>query len=369
VLDNGRISSVQLLLLLFMIEVSTTILYLPARVAELAGRDGWLAVSILPMLYALLISGVALSLARRFPSRVFTDYLPDIVGRIPGKLLSAVYAAFFIQVAATVVNQGAGFMHITSYPRTPVVVLETVLAGVAAYGAYLGIECIARQNELVWPVWVGSFLLIILLASRDLNLSNLKPVLENGLLPVIRGSIVVLPWRGYVFFLLLLFPYLNQKQEASQTAILYLGLVTLEALCATFVIVGVLGCLVTAHAVYPFFVLSQYISIGNVLERLDILVIIIWVAGVIVKLAVFFHSAGIAAASALGLKNYRTTLMPIAITAVVLSKVLYPTYLRLDNFLFTTFPATASVMELAVPALILLVAVIGKKGGSPAAAR
>jgi len=367
VLDNGRISSVQLLFLLFITEEATTILYSSGKAAELAGPDAWLATSLLPTLYALVIVGVVVALARRFPSQVFTEYLPEVVGKIPGKLLAAAYTAFFILLATVIMTEGVNLIHIIDFPRTPVPVLGIVWAGVAVYGAYLGIECIARQNQLVWPVWLFSLLLIFLLASKDLHINNLKPVLENGLLPVIRGGITRCPWRGYVFFILMLFPYLNQKQEASQAALLHLGLATSTSLFGMFVMIGVFGDLVTAHLVFPFYALARYISIGHFLERLEILVVIIWVAGVIVKLAVFYHSAGIAAANTLGLKSYRATLLPIAITTVILSRVLYGTNLKLVTFMFTTYPIIALAVELAVPALILLIAVIRKKGGKPIA--
>jgi spore germination protein KB len=105
--------------------------------------------------------------------------------------------------------------------------------------------------------------------------------------------------------------------------------------------------------------------LGNFLERLEIVVIIFLIAAYSIKLAVIYHSAGIAVASTLGLKNYRITLLPIALMAIILSRVLYGTYLKLSNYLFHDWPIEALIVELAIPALILLIAVIRKKGGAP----
>lgn len=366
-LDNGRISSLQLLLLLFITEAATTVLYSPSTAARLAGPDAWLASNLLPTLYALAIAGVVVALARRFPSQVFTEYLPAIAGKIPGKLLAAVYAVFFIQIASVIMTEGSALLNIAEFPQTPVFVINIVWAGVAGYGAYLGIECIARQNQLVWPVWLFVLLLVLCLGAVDLNISNLKPVLENGLPPLISGGIVRSPCRGYVFFVLMLFPYLNQKQEALKTILLHLALAAFVSAFSLFVIIGVLGDKITAQMVYPFYTLAQYISVVHFLERMEALTVIIWIAGVVVKLAVFFHTAAIATASTIGLKNYRTTLLPIAITTVVLSGALYNTNLKLITFMLKTFPLYAFIIELAVPALILLMAVIRKRRGDPAA--
>ncbi len=363
-LDKGRISSVQLLFLFFIMEESTAILYAPALSAQLAGRDAWIASSIPPTLYALLIVGVVIALAGRFPSQVLTEYLPEVMGRIPGKLLAAAYAAFFIHIASVIVNEGSSFVHIAFFPLTPLPVLDAVWTVVAVYGAYLGIECIARQNQLVWPVFFISLILTLAIGATALNIANVKPILENGLLPVIRGGMTRFGWRGYVFFLLMLFPYLNQKQEALKTTILHLGLVSFVAGYGMFLIVGVFGDRVTAHLVFPYLEYVRYISLANFVDRLEILVVIIWVAGALVKLAVFYHSAGIAAASTLGLKSYRATLLPIAIITVIISRTLYGSFDKLGAF-FKIFPAYAIVMELAVPALILLIAVLRKKRAVP----
>lgn len=363
-LEKGRISSVQLLFLFFILEESTVLLYAPALSAQLAGRDAWIASSIPPTLYALLIVGVVLALAGRFPSQVLTEYLPEVIGRVPGKLLAAIYTVFFIHIASLIVNESSSFVHIAFFPLTPLPVLDAVWAVVAVYGAYLGIECIARQNQLVWPVFFILLFLSLTIGARDLNIANLKPVLENGLLPVISGGMTRFGWRGYVFFLLMLFPYLNQKQEALKTTLLHLALGTFVTCYGMVLLIGAFGDRVVAHMVFPYVEYVSYISLANFVDRLEILVVIIWVAGALVKLAVFYHSAAIAAASTLGLKSYRATLLPIAVITVIISRVLYGSFDKLTAF-FKIFPAYAIAMELAVPALILLIAVLRKKRAGP----
>ncbi|MGB4504106.1 MAG: hypothetical protein WBI44_04345, partial [Syntrophaceticus sp.] len=74
-LDKGRISSVQLLLLLIITDASTAFLYGPAAAIQLAGRDSWLSVSVFASVAGLVIALVCIWLARRFPQQVFTEYL------------------------------------------------------------------------------------------------------------------------------------------------------------------------------------------------------------------------------------------------------------------------------------------------------
>ena len=361
-LDNGRISSVQLLLILFTVVGATALLYAIPGLAALAGPDGAIT-AFLGGFYSLLVVLVAVMLGKRYPAQVFTEYLPGILGRIPGKLLATVYTVMLIGLVVVTLSEGSSFVHILLLSLTPTAVLDTVLVIGAVYGAYLGIECIARQNGLTASVWMLSILLLCALAARDLKFGNLEPVLGNGLQPILRAGVFHCSFWGDAFILLLLFPYLNQKQEALKTGLLYLIIVMIFAGLATAVNEGIFGDLVTAHLVFPFETMVKYISVGGFIERMELIFMLVFIAAIILKLAVFYHAASIAASSTLGLKSYRLTLIPIAVITVILRGALFPSYLKLTTFLFHAFPVYAAVLQLVIPALVLLVAVLRKLPG------
>lgn len=361
-LDKGRISSVQLLLLLIITDASTAFLYGPAAAIQLAGRDSWLSISVFASVAGLVIALVCIRLARRFPQQVFTEYLPQILGGIPGKILAGIYTAVFIQYTAVILNEGSAFIHTALLRETPVIAIEIIGALAAIYAVYLGIEVIVRQNELVWPVWTLSLLIILFLVAKEINPDNLRPFLENGVMPVIKGGAVTSTFRGECFVLLMLFPYLNQKQEALKTAGYFLVAQAVVSGVITAAIIGVFGDIVPTYMIFPTYNLARYISVAQFLERIQILFVVMWMAGVIIKISVFYHCAAIAAASTLGLKNYRITLLPIAAAIVVISRVFYGTQLQLTNFLYKIWPYYGNTVQFLIPALVLLTAIIRKKG-------
>ncbi len=361
-LDKGRISSVQLLMLLLISEIVTVVILVPPKLAEVAGPGSWIAASILPALYGLLVVAIALPLAKRFPSQTFTEYLPEIVGKVPGKFLAIVYVLFFTVTGATLFNQGTSLIHVALMSLTPAVVFDVVWVIVAMYGVYLGIEVIARENQWILLLYLFTLVVIFSLAAPDFHFNNLKPVFDAGLLPMVRAGFLASGWWGEISTLMLmLYPYLNQKHEAVKTVLWTIGM-TLVVIGADMVIIlGVFGDQVTAHLTFPFYTLSQYISLANFIERLETLVVVIWVTGVAIKLAIFFHCAVIAGADAFGLKNYRTLLLPVALMMIIISRVLFGTYLKTAEWYFKGWPIESLILELAIPALILLIAVIRKK--------
>ncbi|MDD4783497.1 MAG: endospore germination permease [Syntrophaceticus sp.] len=362
-LDQGRISSVQLFLLLVLVEAATAFLYAPSAVIEMAGRDSWLSSTIIPSIFGLAVALVCIALAKRFPQQVFTEYLPQILGGIPGKILAAIYTAVFIQYTAVIISQGSTFIHVAFLRETPLAVIDIIGALASIYGVYLGIEVIARQNELTSPIWMLSFIVILFLVAKEINPDNFRPILENGIMPVIKGSTLVSPFRGEVFLLLMLFPYLNKKKEVYKTVLYFLLATTAIAGILSATIIGVFGDIIPVYMVFSTYDLARYISVAQFLERIQILIVVMWMAGIIVKIAVFYHSAAIAAATTLGLKNYRVTLLPILAATIIISRVFYGDQLSLTNFLFNIFPYYGFAVGLLIPTLVLLIALIFKKGG------
>jgi len=92
-LDKGRISSVQFILLLFMMTSVTSFLFVSSIVAKSAGPDSWLSVSIVGPVFGLAVALVAITLAQRFPFQVITEYLSAAIGPIPGKAVALAYPA------------------------------------------------------------------------------------------------------------------------------------------------------------------------------------------------------------------------------------------------------------------------------------
>jgi len=361
-LDKGRISSLQLLFLLSMTELATAFLYVPTITAKAAGPDGWISLLVPVTVYASLVVLVCVSLARRYPFQVFTEYLPDVVGTIPGKLIAGISTLVLIHITSVMVVEGAQFIQTNFLTETPVLVLQSVLALVAVYGASMGIEVIARHNEMVFPIFLLSLTTLILLVCKDINLNNFRPMLENGVVPVLKGAMTPAVWRGELYIILWLYPYLNQKKEDYQAAF---GMVLLAGIVSTLVVattIGVFGDLYTARLVYAANTLARYISVAGILERLELFIVIMWVAGLIVKLGIFFHTASIAAATTLNLKNYRILVGPVALTTIIIGNIFYGSYVQVVEFLSKVWPYYGGIIQLAIPGLVLLIAVLRKKG-------
>lgn len=362
-LDPGRISSVQLIFL-FIINDSAIGFLFPLSIATaVAGSDAWLS-GLLTSFYGLVVALVCLSLAKRFPSQVFTEYLPQVLGIIPGKLLAAVFSLVMVHACILSISQSSTYIHVVFFKETPTLVLDIFFVIAAAYGAFLGIEVIARQGNIILPFFILIALVVMLLLVKDLDINNLRPFMENGVFQVLKGSGSIAVWRGEIFFLLMLYPYLNQPEEAAKTAVIALIFMGLLAALIFGECLALFGEQLTSQLVFPMHNAARYISAWDILERIDLYPVIFWIAITTVKLALFFHITSIAVSSTLGLKNYRWALIPVGVITVIGSNILYDhNYLRLEAFITQIAPVYGGIIQILLPGLVLLVAVITKKGG------
>jgi len=109
---------------------------------------------------------------------------------------------------------------------------------------------------------------------------------------------------------------------------------------------------------------ARVISIANFLERLEAVIIGVWITGGFVKVSVFYWAAVLGSAQVLDLKDYRLLVLPIGAVLVAMSILLHPSILDLLDFLDRVWPPySLSTFEVGIPLLLLVTALVRGKGG------
>ncbi|MDA8212624.1 MAG: endospore germination permease [Clostridia bacterium] len=359
-----KISSSQCLLLFITLVTATAVLFVPAITAQEARQDGWLSALVFSTLFALLVAVICTSLGLRFPGRTVIQYSPEILGRFLGKLAGLGYIFFFIHINSIIVREFGDFLTTVFLPDTPIDIFVATLLLLGASAVRNGLEVIARMNQFVFPLLLFSYMLIIVLVARDMDLHNLLPVLEGGIGPVLKGSFSLSAFRGEVCLILMLLPSLNNSKEATLTtvkAVIWIGILLTVDTVAT---LAVFGPDITSVQVFPFLNLARYISLGNFVERIESLVILIWVAGVVVKVSLIYYVAALAAAQWFNLREYRPVVLPIGMLIGVLSIIGFSNSRELVEFIAKIWPPYGFSFELILPTVLLLAAMLRKKGGT-----
>lgn len=361
--DYTQVSGGQLALLLITLVGATALLFSPTMAIEATKQDAWFPLLIIATLYGLMVVWLTTKLALRFEGKAFGEYTRLILGNWLSRVVGLLYLLYLMFVILVIVREFGSFLSAAFMPETPLVVFSSTLLLLAAFAATGGIEVIARLNQFLLPLAIFSLALTFTFILKDVDLLNLLPILDHDLITLLQASAVPSAFRGEVFILMWLVYHLKKPKESTKkgaAAVIFLGItLAIDAV----LVIGVLGQNLAAKVTFPTLVLIRYAESGTFFTRIEGLVMALWVAGVIVKASLFLYVALETATQALPWRK-NPWYLAFGMTIILIPGSLY--FVKNDEqivwILKNVHTVSALVFQLALPAILLLVAVIRKKG-------
>ena len=215
--ENSKINARQLMLLVILFNIGSAIIFMPSLLATEAKQDAWLSV-LLAVGITLLVLPLYITLASRFPNMTLVEYSEEILGKWLGKTVSLLFLVGYIALEASLtLNNIGAFMTSQIMAKTPIEAIYIIFLCIVIMGTRLGLEVFSRSVEMFFPLLVLLFIILVLFIIPQVEFKNIQPVLENGIKPVIRGSLDLIgfPLIGSVTFLMIL-PYVNQSRKSGK---------------------------------------------------------------------------------------------------------------------------------------------------------
>ena len=289
--DNS-ISPNQLVLAAFMLMLSPALRLFPSAAAAWAGKGAWLSA-----LLAFPAAAAYLWLARRGALlRREGEGLCELIARAApgraGRMALAVLALWLCVYAGFVLRSGADRFLVTVYPNTPAAFFILTMAGAALWAAYAPLHQAARTVKLLFPA-VGLILALVLLSSLGrLRAENLLPLSLDDAPGVLAGSLAaldVLLWSFYAAAMLL--PGIRKGSISYRRLLpgLGAGCALLSLMSAE--IVGSFGAPLAAELSWPFFSLVRNLVFFRSIERVEALVVALWVFPDFLIVSLFLRAA------------------------------------------------------------------------------
>lgn len=217
-LEDGKITNRQFMFVFVLTRLMLTIAYLSFFDAPPWNQDEWIS-DILSLPMHILFTLPVFFLAQRFKNLSIIQSAEVILGPV-GKLVGVLYIWFFAHRTAIILRQFGEFLTNVFYQETPILVFITITSIVVVYAVRQGIETICRVGEILFPIIIFAIVFVIAFVVKDMDLKNLTPVLENGILPAVYGAFIIAPRTTGILFLSMLMPYINNPKKTKT----YLGL-------------------------------------------------------------------------------------------------------------------------------------------------
>ncbi|WP_256256344.1 GerAB/ArcD/ProY family transporter [Paenibacillus sp. BC26] len=181
------ISRTQLFFMIIKTQIGIGLLSLPSDTQSIAGGDSWISVLLAGAVIQLVLF-VYWHLLKKYPNDTLSEITIHLLGRYLGKAINVVYYAFFVLIAAYACSLYAELINIWMLPLTPGWVLLLLIVGTSVYLALDNLRVIARFFVFSSILFVVLILISFLNFNSVMHISNILPVGQSGMMPILSGS-------------------------------------------------------------------------------------------------------------------------------------------------------------------------------------
>lgn len=360
-IEKGMISHRQASFLIANGIMATIILFLPALMAKELGQDAWIAVFIATFA-GFLYMALLVSLGMRFPKQNLVEYGIELLGPWLGKVLGFFMGLFFFYINGHIIRQFGELMVSAVMPETPLVVFCILLVSMAAYGVYLGLEVFARVVEIIFPLSLIVGLVIVGMAVPEMDFDQLTPVLTHSFSEFVKGLGEMWIFYGQGLLLTMLIPYIRHKGSVKRVVpevTFYLNFAILLDIVG---VLAIFGAEEASRLVFPTFELAKIVHLAGFVERIESLVVGVWVTTVGLKVMLFYYAGLLSFAHTFNLRDYRPLVLPGLFILIDLSILEFTDISQIRQLLAGPMVFFNNMVQLGIPLLLYLLALVKKKG-------
>ncbi|WP_206918391.1 GerAB/ArcD/ProY family transporter [Alicyclobacillus suci] len=341
-------------MLLLPIVIATEILPVTDLSAKFAHQRTWLAM-IPATLTGIWSIWVMTELARRHPGQSIIQYAMDILGKWGGRAFGVIIILQTFIYTTKVAAEMMTFISMFALPRTPKPMILGLFLFACGVAVWAGIEVIARCAETFIPITITFFLFVFICLLPNMRPAYVRPVLgPDWFETVIQAAIVPSAWYGEFLLMGFLLPFLETSKNVRRMSYYLLTFIGVFVVMIALQSTMVAGPLIE-KLTYSYYITARYISLGDFFERIDPLIISIWMYGLVVKEAVCLFVFATCVTQLTGLSDHRLIVMPVTILTMIGCLWMFPNLAELRSFLTYTFPIEGMVVQNILPTFLLAV--------------
>lgn len=364
-MGNTRITNHQLFGLTAFFSFGTSIIYISSSLAGVAKQDAWISAAITPV-FGLFFIWLYSYLGALYPGKTFVQIICAVFGKWIGGFIAAAFIFLCIIDVPQVTWLVGNFLKTHTMHETPMLATNALVIIAVVVALFYGIEAIARSSEILLPIVSFLIILALVLVSPKIKLSHIVPIFEQGIVPVFKGSIILVSYSTWPLIIInILYPsHLDNIKDARRAYFFgFLWGSVINFLCTTIAIL-VLGSSIAAIAVFPTFLLAQEISLGGLITRMEAVISTAWLISLFFKALLYFYGGLIGLSQLLLLRDHKRIILPLGLLSLVLSFVVYPNSAYEAHWDTETWIPYIATFAAVLPILLLIGTVIKRHAGN-----
>lgn len=361
-----KISNLQLIFLIANFIMSAAVISLPQIIVHTGRQNAWL-VPIVSFPFFLLI--IYLIFGKKGKAERFEHLFA--IGKKGSLLEKGIIILFFFLALLVFVRDLRALVDFVAsvlLPNTPINMLMVLSTLVIIYISMAGIEVIARINAIHFFIFIIVSLFLPFLLLNELDAGNLQPLPGLHSFKALTKSVFIsFSWIGELFFFILIIANVNPLKAARKAVITGTALGVFLFLILLILNISVLGTKIVREAAYPTYILVQQINLTDFLDRLDLVIVSVWIPVFFCKVAFLMYVINFCF-SYFYKSNTNKFLVPIAFTLGYLSILLFKNSMEHIHFSFYAWNSLGIFLEGSIVILFLFLkrTVLKRKETKPA---
>ncbi len=286
-----KINSLQLTSMIIMVIISATFGKGFYTLVKSSGVDAWIGV-IISAVIGFSLMFLFLYIFNYEPDLPLPEKNKKLFGKTFGTIINYLIAIIIFITSVSLFYDLIGFISSQFLSETPILFIGLMFVFVIIYINVKGIEVISRTSFILLIISLISFLIGGIGLLNNFELSNIKPFLEFGIQPPIKGSIYILMLNIMPTILFLIVPKNTLVDNKKINAYVTVGYIISMILIflTVILIIGNLGIDLTKIYLYPEYIALKRINIFNFLDRIENIIVIQWIFCLIINisLSVYF---------------------------------------------------------------------------------
>lgn len=322
-----------------------------------AENDSWLA-AIVGTIMAVPVMLIYSRILSIYEGKDLFDILEILFGKFIGKIIAVIYVWYSFHLGALVLRNFGEFLNTIAMPETPMIASLLFMGIVCIIGVSYGVEVLCRTCTYFIPLIIFILAFVELLGLPKFNLEYIKPVLGNGLNPVLQGgfSAFSFPYAETVVFM---GAFASLKTKKSPFRVYLLGILISSPIIIVNTLRNVLILGNTLSSFYfPSYGAVSMIRFGEYIERIEVTLAVTFTFCIFVKCSVCLLTACMGFGKILNLKNYRTVVIQTGLLMIYFSYIVYDNTMEMKYWAFKVYPYYAFIFQVIIPVIIWVFAEI-----------
>ena len=322
ILDNSKISGKRFMFTIAFFLQSSSLL--TAFLNTVIKNESWIAV-VFAIIICIPLIWFYRSFMLAFPDKNLVQVCEVAYGKTWGKVISCLFAWFFLTLSALNVSDLGHFTNLTVMHKTPSTILILVCIFVAAWAVRHGLRVVTRYSELfvLFEFFVLAFFFILI--ANQVDPKNFLPLFNQPFKKYVQGVHLscTIP-LGEVVVMLMLTPNLKiDGKKLGKYWFLGVGLGMIAVLGVLMRDIAILGNTISLFKL-PGLVTIRLVSMGEALSRMEILFALVMIILIFFKVTLLVYITTMTFAYIFETKSYKH----LALVTGILVTAYIPFYVK-----------------------------------------